>query len=259
MILAEACRRAVLFITSTGGTIREDLRAPFKSRQDSGQVSPSVRYHVIENIIASWTYSSCRQILSKTSPKSLVQQLESLPPGPGRLPLSPPPTSPPPGGDPNDPSAAGPSPLPRRISSLVSRKMSSTVSPRNFDSFLDLALAQKSQTSPLPAGTQTGSYILAGQRAEVYLVARRALYGLGQRQGWRITWLGFGTGAADPEEIFDDVSIEDDEPKQRSSTDCQHSITNNKVSATCGVQDYSLREALSSRNSFYSAYEVAAV
>lgn len=255
MILAELCRRAVLFITSAGGTIREDLRASFKAKQNADEASLSVRHNVIENIIASWTYSSCRQILSKTSPMSLMQQLESLPPGPGRLPLSPPPLSPPPENASNDPSAVRPSPLPRRISSLVSRKMSSTISPRDFDSFLDLALAQKSQKSPLPAETQTGSYILAGQRAEVYLVARRALNGLGQRYGWRITWIGLATGAADEEEIFNEVSL-DDEPRQRSSTDSNQSIPDNRVSTICGVQDDSLREALSSRNSFYSAYEV---
>ena len=254
MILAEICRRAVIFITSAGGTVREDLRASFKDKQDADEASLSVRFNVIENIIASWTYSSCMQILSKTCPKSLLQQLQALPPGPGKLPTSPLPISPPPESFAIDPSAARPSPLPRRISSLVSRKISSTVSP-SFDSFLDLALAQK---SPLPAETQTGAYILAGQRAEVYQVARRALHGLGRRHGWEIAWLGFAQGVADQEEAFDEVSLADP-PGQRSSAGSHPSITHSQVSVTCGLQNDSLRSALSSRESFYSSYEVPAI
>jgi hypothetical protein len=251
MILAEICRRAVLFITAAGSVIRGDLRASFKVKQDADEASLSLRYTVIENIISSWTYSSCQQILSRTSSKSLVQQLQSLPPGPGKLPTSPPPTSPPPERSSNEPSTARPSPLPRRISSLISRKMSSAASP-SFDNILDLANAQK---SPLPAEAQTGFYILAGQRAEVYLVARRALNGLGQRHSWRITWLGFATGTADQEEVLDEVSL-DDEPRQRSSSDSYHPTTDSQLSAMYGVQDESLRTALSSQNGFYSAYEV---
>lgn len=251
MILAEICRRAVLFITAAGSVIRGDLRASFKVKQDAAEASLSMRYTVTENIISSWTYSSCQQILSRTSSKSLVQQLQSLPPGPGKLPTSMPPTSPPPESSSNGPSTARPSPLPRHISSLISRKMSSAASP-SFDNILDLANAQK---SPLPAEAQTGFYILAGQRAEVYLVARRALNGLGQRHGWRITWLGFATGTADQEEVLDEVSL-DDEPRQRSSSDSHHPTRDSQLSTMYGVQDDSLRTALSSRNGFYSAYEV---
>lgn len=251
MILAEICRRAVLFITAAGGIIREDLRASFKVKQDADEASLSVRYTVIENIISSWTYSSCQHILSRTSPTSLVQQLQSLPPGPGKLRTNPPPTSPPPENASNDLSVARPSPLPRRISSLISRKMSSAASP-SFDNILDLANAQK---SPLPAETQTGFYVLAEQRAEVYLVARRAFNGLGQRHGWRMTWLGFAAGAADQEEVLDEVSL-DHEPRQGSSAGPHHPTTDTQSSAMYGVLDDSLRTALSSRNSFYSAYEV---
>ena len=249
MILAEICRRAVDFITSMGSIIRKDLRTTLNSIQDTDEASLAMRFNVVENMVASWTFSSCQQILTITAPDSLVKQIRLLSSDP-IVPVgstSPDSTSP---RQSTHKSSPLPS-LPIRTTSLLGHA-TSKISP-NQDSFLeDLAVTQK---SPLHTETQTGSYVLAAQRAQLYLLARRIMYTLGVRNGWRVGWPGFTRGVKDEDFELEEVSLHEvghDRPNQNMRNTSQK----NQAFSLDGIQDDMLSGAMSSRSSFYSAYQV---
>ena len=249
MILAEICRRAVDFITSTGGIIRDDLRATFKSTQDTDEASMAMRFSVVENMVASWTFSSCQQILTITATDALVKQIRLLSSSPV-VPVGSPlvdSTSPRPLTHKSSPLPS----LPPRTTSLLGHA-ASTILP-NQDNFLeDLAVTQK---SPLHTETQTGLYVLAGQRAQLYLVARRILYTLGVRNAWRIGWPGF-TGGINGEELeLEEVSL-DEVAQDHPNPSARDTVQQHQVLSLNGIQDDTLFGAMSSRSNFYSAYEV---
>jgi len=80
--LAEICRRAVSFVASTSRTVRQDLRSSFQSKSDDEQDLSRMRYDIIENLVASWTYGTAQQILAQTDDASLSQEI-ALPQGTG--------------------------------------------------------------------------------------------------------------------------------------------------------------------------------
>jgi hypothetical protein len=250
MTLAEICRRAVLFITLAGSMIREDLRASFRLKENANEAALVVHHNVIDFLVVSWTYSSCQQILRKTLPKFLVQQLQQLAPGPVGLLKSPPLNGSPSNGA-SDMSGPLPS-LPARTTSLIGRPTSSIISP-NQDNFLEeLAFANR---KPVPMETQTGLYALAEQRATIYLVARRALRSLGQRQGWSLGWPGFVDAETLDDDDMDNVSLDDTVEKATNDVKSKQADPAKPPSTLYGLQEPSLYSVFASRASFYSTYE----
>ena len=250
MILAEICRRAVDFITSMGPIIRKDLRTAFKSNQNTDGASLAMRFTVVENIVASWTFSSCQQILTITAPDLLVKQIRLLSSGPivpvgSTVPKS---TSP---RQLTHKSSPLPN-LPTRTTSLPGHA-ASIVSPDQENFLEDLAVTQKSS---LHTEIQTGSCVLAGQRAQLYLTARRILYTLGVRSGWRIGWPSSTPTVNIEESELEEVSIHEVDQDAPSHQNMQGTAQKHDTFSLDGIQDDMLSNAMSSRSSFYSAYQV---
>ncbi|MCJ1438305.1 hypothetical protein MMC27_007693 [Xylographa pallens] len=250
MVLAEIARRSLKFITSAGRSIREDLRASIQSKEDADEAYLGIRYNVFENIVASWTYSSCQQILSGTAPPSLMFQLESALQGPFVTPGSPPSeevqqhTS-------QGRSIASPRP-PTRTTSLLGRPPSNNDSPSHDGFTEDVTYPQQ---SPLLNEAQTGLYILAAQRAELYIVARRALTSLGRRQGWEIAWPDL-TGNIDiQEENMDEISLDDGPRIRQNKADTNNHAPTIRSSTKSGIYSSILSGALASRLNFFAAYD----
>ncbi|MCJ1403199.1 hypothetical protein MMC11_006422 [Xylographa trunciseda] len=250
MVLAEIARRASKFITSAGHSIREDLRASILLEEDADEAHMALRYNVIENIVASWTYSSCQQILSGTVPTSLMFQLQSTMQGPLMTPASSQPEDEKSHASKGRPTAL--SRLPTRTTSMLGRPPSTNASP-SYDGFAEDVTHP--QQAPLQNEAQTGLHVLAAQRAELYIIARRALTSLGRRQGWEIAWPGAMGDQAVQDETMDEVSLDDGARTRRTETDSEIPAPRIKSSTRCGVHRSILLGPLASRLEFIAAYE----
>ena len=242
-VLSEICHRAVSFIASLGRTIRQDLKASFKAEKGAGESALARRYNVIENIISSWTYTSALQIISKTDEPTLSKYLHSTTQGHGSALSSPQPTgSLPPTAHTENSST---SPFPKRTNSLANR-LSTTTLPQNES----IHPEEFSVTSPRNSQHSPAVSLLAAQRGELYLSARRALSGVAGRLGWKTGW----SLEDDKEsmESLDDISLDD--PQASPTTDGVSKEPTLK--ALSGVLDEEMRTSLLSESTFYSMYEV---
>lgn len=81
--LAEICNRGVEFITTVARVLRADLTAPHqdslqgseKKHQDE-DTSPEELSAIIDNLVASWTYAVCTQVLQQTMSPAIPVGLE---------------------------------------------------------------------------------------------------------------------------------------------------------------------------------------
>jgi hypothetical protein len=74
--LAEVCRRGIEFVTTVARVLRADLTAPQQDVKKDENVSPEELEAIIDNLIASWTYSVCTQLLNQTGSNALPEGLE---------------------------------------------------------------------------------------------------------------------------------------------------------------------------------------
>jgi hypothetical protein len=245
MILSEICRRAVRFVTSTGSTIREDLRSSFENKLGSDEATLLARYTVIENIISSWTYTACHQILIKADDPSFARQLLQIPQDGPVSTHHPRPSTPS-----TAPTSASTIPLPARSSSLLGRTPPPSSPPRRetLSSEFSPTAAQKGNW---PSQMPYGLHSLAASRAELYLIARRALAGVALRQTWKTGWQAL---AGVKDESMDEVSLAEspcENVRERSAARLPL-----EEMALVGILDEDLKTALSSKDKFYEAYEV---
>ncbi|MCJ1288052.1 hypothetical protein MMC26_007405 [Xylographa opegraphella] len=250
IVLAEMVRRSLKFITSAGRSIREDLRASIQSQEDAEEAHLALRYNVFENLVASWTYGSCQQILPGTAPASLMLQLESTMQNPLNSPASPPSRN-----VKQNISKGRPSALarpPTRTSSLLSHPPSNNSSP-SYDGFTEDVTHP--QPSPLQNETQTGLYVLAAQRAELFIVARRALTSMGRRQGWDIVWPDSTGDIAEQDENMDEISLNDTPRTRQDATSTGIAAPSIRSSTKSGIHSSILSGVLVSRLNFLNAYE----
>lgn len=251
LVLSEICFKAVDFITSVTRTIRNDLRTSTEDlAQNDGGVRglpESTRFRIVENLVASWTFSAAQCILRKTSTKSLSAQLE---------------------------------PFLRQIKSQSGERSGykenriDALGSVKREKFPDRSSSLKSPTlgepsiqgkvptiTPLdpfqlisPRSSQTGTRELAAQRAELTGLARRALGILGLRGNiWRGNWNDLESNRLSDDEL-DEVPLEDTMRDAMKSIGEPLKSTNSL--GTTGIRNRLLRSALVSKNSFYSNYEV---
>ncbi|RPB04129.1 hypothetical protein L873DRAFT_1759340 [Choiromyces venosus 120613-1] len=146
--LSEVLKRGVEFVTSVGRILRADLWTSYHSstegEKDKEQEQKDVTW-IIDNIVSSWVFAVCQQLLKQTASAS-------LPEGPKN----------------SVPVAATPAgPYPRRSSSLPPTPNPETTS-----------FAQTIQASV------TGLEDFAAVRADLMLLARGIVETFGKRQGW---------------------------------------------------------------------------
>ncbi|KAI5841240.1 trafficking protein particle complex subunit 10 [Tricharina praecox] len=160
--LAEICRRGVDFITTVARVLRADLTAPHQDslqgseKKHKDEITSSEELSaIIDNLIASWTYAVCSQLLQQTTSSAIPEGLEE-------------------GSDKGL--------LPQRSSSL---------------SLKTPAFAQAMK------GGITGLEEVVAARAELIVLARTVLEGIGARRGWvgREGWFNVGDGSGEMEEV----------------------------------------------------------
>lgn len=248
-MLADVCRQAILFITSISRVIRNDLNSSWdklaQSNQVQGMISDSVAECIIENLVASWTFSACESILETTYAPSLLAPLESLlihfkeynstsefnrDESPGRT------------------HAARRENLPTRTSSLQSPNPSESGSsqPKRLPAVTLLDSVKLLPSRP----SQTGSKNLAAQRADLLNLNRGLLGNLGLRHaGWNLS-----AHSDRSEQEMDDIPLED--ALTNVSIDPVISRGTLYASTCVGIENPILVMALSSEDNFYACYEV---
>ncbi|KAL7275089.1 hypothetical protein RUND412_001991 [Rhizina undulata] len=76
--LAEVCKRAIEFVTSVGRVLRTDLWNGYLASSSTPESRDEDVGIVIDNIVSSWIFSVCQQILIQTSTPSLPPGLSSV-------------------------------------------------------------------------------------------------------------------------------------------------------------------------------------
>ena len=245
LILADVCQRAVEFITSACRTMRNELRAILKTNTDGKAEGSLISFPsqeaVVEKLTASWIYSTAECVLSRTSTQSLSAQLQPLmrqlkPQHQGQA---------------GTKVVSSPN-LPRRTSSLSPNTsvLERPPSPEKFPSVTSLDAMRLLPPGPM----QTGAQNLAADRAALHALQRRALSQIGLSYGgWRSGWPDMHLGEALEERPMEEVSL-DEAPNEDDSSN--GSVAEKRLPFSMnGVRHKLLREALSSEESFYSAYE----
>ena len=251
LVLSEICFKAVDFITSLTRTIRNDLRT---STEDLSQIDEGVRglpeatrFSIVENLVASWTFSAAQCILRQTSTKSLSAQLEpflrQFKSQSGECS----------GFKENRIDALGSvkrEKFPDRSSSLKSP----TLGEPNIQGKVPTITPLDPFQLISPRSSQTGTQELAAQRAELTGLARRALGVLGLRRNiWRGNWNDLESTDLSDDEL-DEVPLED---TIRDAMNCiGEPFKSTNSLGTAGIRNQLLCSALMSKNSFYSNYEV---
>ena len=245
LILADVCQRAVEFITSACRTMRNELRAILKTNTDGKTEGSLISFPsqeaVVENLTASWTYSTAECVLSRTSTQSLASQLQPL-----MRQLKPQQQS-----QAGTKVASSPD-LPRRTSSLSpnSSVLQRPPSPEKFPSVTSLDAMRLLPPSPM----QTGAQNLAADRGALHALKRQALSQVGfSYGGWRSGWPDLHLGEALEEYPMEEVSL-DEAPNKKEIPN--GTVMEKRVPFSMnGVRHKFLRKVLSSEESFYSAYE----
>ena len=252
-VLADVCQQALEFITAATRTIRKDLNFStqnFSRYLETHEFSKSVRHEIIENIVASWTYSTAKVILQKTSVQTLSVQMQPLVRRYKSYNNSKEKKS-----HENAASTIEPAQqknLSKRTSSLPSHQ-SALVSPSSSENFPSVASLAAMQPLP-PDLSQTGFQYLAAQQADLYNLARRSLGSLGFRHaGWKGGWSEL-TNSRSTEDIMYDLPLEDNETNV--SWDFLKAPNKLQNITFLGIQNRTLRSALVSENNFFATYEV---
>ena len=166
--LAEACHRALKFITTETRTLRHDLELALQMTGPMSADERSFRGSVISNFILSWTYVSSLQVLTQTgSPNLALPPAETLPSSVT-----------------TNFSSGTSKPNKYMVDNMLwsptqaSNSMGSNVMGRSSLSRSDL------QRTSGTTNKKTGAEELAGARAELYLLARAAVQQIGNQCGW---------------------------------------------------------------------------
>lgn len=249
LILADMCRQSVNFVIFLSRVIRNDFYNALKhltqTRQGRMMTSDHIIKGVIENLVASWTFSACECILETTSVPSLLAPLQGLLRHfkednsvsdydldgslvSGRI--------------------ADRDHLPRRTSSLQSPSIitSRSLSPKKLPT---VTLLDSVRLLP-PRSSQTGLQAFATQRANLSNLARGILGNLGMRYaGWcLLDRLEFS------ENEMHDVPLDSTSPDAPADPRRYHEELYSPTRT--GVESPFLELALSSESSFYDSYEV---
>ncbi|KAG5921550.1 hypothetical protein E4U53_003785, partial [Claviceps sorghi] len=259
-MLSEVCRRTLEFIPSICRVMREDITCSLLADANEGIKADAQRtteldpllWEIMGNQIASFAFTVAQQILAQTTTKALPIPATTLTVG----------------GDETENKPSIPEPKttmhPARTSSL--HTSASARPPSSTPSFpgpgrQPTSAEQESQSSSF---LKLGLEELAAQRAELYLVSRTVLDGLGKSRGWCNGWSDAPLGAGDAdmddmEEIdLDDDNNDDNNSKDGASTAKDKSGDRSRAttSSTVGIENRILKTALDNSTDYYRLYEI---
>ncbi|KAF4584050.1 Trafficking protein particle complex subunit 10 [Ophiocordyceps camponoti-floridani] len=259
VMLAEVCRRTLEFIPSISHVMRQDLLAEQDAR-DAATLA------MIDNLVSSFAFSVAQQILAQTWSRALPIPPTALGQGSSQ-----------------EPKTSMPEPKvtmhPARSSSLHA-----PASPRRAPSPGGFPGPGR-RASVSDGDTQSSRFLkigleeLAARRAELYLLSRSVLSGLGKRRGWSDGWVEAPT----LDEKMDDVDlgvadgkvqgVSDDEmdlgdgmrvvsevdlgqTRRRSSRVKDGGKGERRRPVLGGLQGQVLRTAMDGADDFYRLYEI---
>lgn len=246
-MLAEICQRALRFIPAVSQVMRSDLLSALSNtlgtpkEGDAGTALPNdpVTREIVDNLVASFAFSTAQQILAQTSTKSLPIPSSSLGPHDG-----------------HEPKAAIPEPKtmmhPARSSSLNVRPGGAGMprpppSPHPFSSGLPQSMSdhQGAPSSFLKVGLED----LAARRAELYTLSRNILEESGKKRGWNNGWANTPVVSQSIMVNMVDIDLGDDD-----RTAAQQ--TTEPIISMSGIDNKLLKTALDNSDDFYRLYEI---
>ncbi|RCI08941.1 hypothetical protein L249_5139 [Ophiocordyceps polyrhachis-furcata BCC 54312] len=262
VMLADVCRRTLEFIPSISHVMRRDLVSALGAEDGRGPRLDSVTLGIVDNLVSSFAFSVAQQILAQTWSRAVPIPATSLAHGTGQEQHQIP--EPKTMMHPTRSSSLHAPASPRRASSPgvfpgPGRRASVSDSETQSSRFLKIGLEE-----------------LAARRAELYLLSRSILSGLGARRGWFDGWAEAptldGTGAepmdevdlADERRISDDeVDIADGKRVSDGEIDLgdRRQISNGERGGghrliLAGIEGQVLRTAMDGTENFYRLYEI---
>ena len=253
-ILADVCLRATDFITSAARIMRDDILAwlngPWQEQDWNIDCSEDIKRNILENIIASWTFSASQTILEVTSVRSLSVVLQPL-----LKQLRTYNEASPENAKTQATEVAGirRQDLPDRSSSLPSPISASSVFSIR-ESYSSAALLGTIRLVP-PSIIDPSVQALAAQRGDLISLSRGALGSIGLRHGnWPVSLstvapiAGMDDGYIKEVTLKPDVGgdLEDDEKRSINFQD----------PTKAGLCNQALLSSLQSRKTFYAMFEV---
>lgn len=231
--LAEICRRTLEFIPQVSRVMRQDITAALAEEYGKRALATSdpAREETVDNIVTSFAFSIAQQILAQTSTKALPIPPSTLPPASG-----------------DEQKASIPEPKtmmhPARSTSLYTRPTERPPpSPGVFPSVRPVSLSE----GEYPQISKAGLENLAAMRADLYLLSRSILDGLGKKRGWSNGW-DKAPLVGDPEgAIMVDISLNDDTPAPTNDIG---------EPSSSGIGSQLLATAADNAEDFYRLYEI---
>lgn len=239
--LAEICRRTLEFIPAVSHIMRQDINAALAAKSEDGSfMTPTpTQAEIIDNIVSSFAFSVAQQILAQTSTKALP-----IPPS----------TIPPTGGEEQKASIPEPKTMmhPARSSSLhISPTSRPPPSPGVFPGPGRRASVNEGAVREAQFA-KAGLEELAARRADLYLLSRSLLDGLGKKRGWSNGW-SEAPLVGDPDiPEMEEISLDDDDDS--SSKDGRDQEPSGPLAA--GINSGLLRTAIDTPDDFYRLYEI---
>ncbi|KAI1110530.1 trafficking protein particle complex subunit 10 [Nemania sp. NC0429] len=246
-MLAEICQRALRFIPAVSQVMRSDLLSALSDATGTATEGDTeaalaidpVTSEIVDNLVASFAFSTAQQILAQTSTKSLPIPSSSL----GLR-------------DGPEPKAAIPEPKtmmhPARSSSLNVRPGGAGIprpppSPHVFSSGQPQSMSdhQGAPSSFLKVGLED----LAARRAELYTLSRNILEESGKKRGWSNGWANTPVVSQSIMVNMVDIDLGDD------GLAAEQQITEPIISMS-GISNKLLKTALDNSDDFYRLYEI---
>ncbi|KAJ4187475.1 hypothetical protein NW755_006965 [Fusarium falciforme] len=243
-MLAEICRRTLQFIPAVSQVMRRDILTALTTDEADDKDSLLTNPHlseVIDNIVASFAFSVAQQILAQTSSKALP-----IPPST----LAPPESL--------EQKASIPEPKtmmhPARTSSLHVQTGPQLSQPLPSPGIFPGPGMPKTNNDKDAHFLKAGLEDLAARRAELYMLSRSILDGLGKKRGWSDGW-NEAPIIAEAEADFEDISLDDKAPASDEATS-EASGPEETDPLTVGVDSHLLQTALDNSDNFYRLYEI---
>ncbi|KAG6000327.1 hypothetical protein E4U21_005605 [Claviceps maximensis] len=251
-MLSEVCRRTLEFIPSISRVMREDITSALLADANQGtgagaqkktELDPLL-LEVVGNQTASFAFTVAQQILAQTTTKALPIPPTTLTGGDGienRSSIPEPKTTMHPARTTSLHTQAPPRPASLTSHSFPGpgRQLNSAEQESQSSSFLKVGLEE-----------------LAAQRAELYLVSRSILDGLGKSRGWCNGWSEAPLGGGDADiDGMEEIDLDDNNSTsitKDKSGDGPRAITCSAV----GIENQILKTALDNSTDYYRLYEI---
>ncbi|POR34941.1 Trafficking protein particle complex subunit 10 [Tolypocladium paradoxum] len=242
-MLAEICKRTLEFIPSISQVMRQDVVSAMTAEADTDKTKPAssnfnpVLLEAVDNLVSSFSFSVAQQILAQTSTRALPIPPTTMTPGDG-----------------HEPKSSIPEPKtmmhPARSSSLHAQPSPRPpLSPGVFP-----GPGRRASVSDTEAQhskfLKVGLEALSARRAELYMLSRSILDGLGKKRGWSNGWDEAPIVGELGVDDMDEVSL-DDAPASGKESASQAASP-----STAGVESQILRTATDNTDDFYRLYEI---